>query len=348
MAYWVNKPSLFKRLRKGPIVVALVLALLVGGGFGLHAWYNRNLGAVSSSHRVTYFPIASGSSLQEIAEDLKRAHLIRSVTAFEAYVRGRQLYSKMQAGTYALTPSMSTPTIVSKIVNGEVSRSYLTILPGKTVKQIRQTFKESGYSDNELDAAFDPDTYPDEPVLASLPAGASLEGFLYPDSFQKVTDTSAQAIIKESLEEMEKHLTPDIVSGFSDQGLNVYQGVTLSSIVYQESGDPSDEPTVAQVFLLRLKQGMGLGSDVTAFYAAGLVGQGHTLGVDSPYNTRIHTGLPPGPIGNMTEDALKAVAHPANTDYLFFVAGDNGVLHFSHTEAEHEQAIKQFCTKECS
>ena len=347
MAYSVAKPSM-KRLKKGPIIVVLIVALLIGGGFGLHAWYNRNLGPVSSSHQISYFPIATGSSLQEIADDLKRAHLIRSVTAFEAYVRGRQLYSKMQAGTYALSPSMSTPTIVSKIVNGEVSRSYLTILPGKTVSQIRQTFKQAGYGDAELDTAFNPDTYPDEPVLANLPPGASLEGFLYPDSFQMVNNTPAQTIIRESLEEMQKHLTPDIISGFSAHGLNPYQGVTLASIVYLESGDPMYEPMVAQVFLSRLQQGIMLGSDVTAFYAAGLVGQGHTLGVDSPYNTRINTGLPPGPIGNLTEDALKAVAHPATTDYLFFVAGDNGVLHFSHTEAEHEQAIKQYCTKECS
>jgi UPF0755 protein len=341
-------PKRFGFLSSRIVILAIVALLVVGGALGARAWYNRNLAAVSSSQQVTYFPVASGSSLQEIATDLKRAYLIRNVTAFEAYVRGRQLYSKMQAGTYALTPSMSTPTIVSKIVNGQVSSSYLTILPGKTVKQIRQTFKQSGYSDAELDVAFNPDTYPDEAVLANLPAGATLEGFLYPDSFQKETATPAQAIVRESLEEMQKHLTPDIINGFSAQGLNTYQGITLASIAYQESGDPSTEPTVAQVFLSRLKQGMMLGSDVTAFYAASLAGQGQSLTVDSPYNTRLHTGLPPGPISNMTADALKAVAHPSNTDYLYFVAGDNGVVHFSHTEAEQEQAVKQYCTKQCS
>lgn len=329
--------------------VVLIAAVIIGvGAWGLHSWYNRNLAPVSSSQQVVYFPIATGSSLHAIAVDLKRADLIRNSQAFETYVRGRQLYAKMQAGTYALSPSMSVPQIVDKIVGGEVSTSYVTILPGKTIKQIEQTFKQAGYSDAEIAVAFDPATYPDEPVLASLPAGASLEGFLYPDSFQKETDTPAQTIIRESLEEMQQHLTSDIVNGFAAQGLNPFQGVTLASIVYQESGNPSDEPTVAQVFLLRLKQGMMLGSDVTAFYAASLVGQGQTLGVDSPYNTRLHTGLPPGPIGNMTQDALKAVAHPSNTDYLYFVAGDNGKIHFSHTEAEHEQAIKQYCTTQCS
>ena len=341
-----GKPRHF--LLSWPVLLIAAIIIFGGGFLAVRGWYNRNLGAVSSSTQVVYFPISPGSSLQEIADDLKGVHLIRSATAFETYVRGRQLYSKMQAGTYALSPSMSTPQIVDKIVKGEVSRSYVTILPGKTIKQIRETFKQAGYADAELDAAFNPATYPDETILNYLPTGATLEGLLYPDSFQKEATTPAQTLIRESLEEMQKYLTPDIITGFSTQGLNPYQGITLASIVYAESGDAEAQPTVAQVFLLRLSQGMALGSDVTAFYAANLAGQGKTLGVDSPYNTRIHTGLPPGPIGTFNGTALKAVAHPSNTDYLFFVAGDNGAIHFSHTEAEHEQAIKQYCTKECS
>ncbi len=331
------------------IIVLVIIAIIAGAGvWGLKSWYNRNLAAVSSSQQVVYFPVAQGSTLHEIATDLERAGLIRSTRAFETYVRGRQLYAKMQAGTYALNPSMSTPNIVDKIVKGDVSTSYLTILPGKTIKQIRQTFKEAGYSDAEIDVAFNPDTYPDVSILSDLPANTSLEGYLYPDSFQREAATSAQTLVRESLDEMQKHLTPDIISGFAAQGLSRYQGVTMASIVYQESGEPASQPTVAQVFLSRLKQGMMLGSDVTAFYAASLVGQGQTLGVDSPYNTRIHTGIPPGPIGNMTRDALKAVAHPSNTDFLYFVAGDDGKIHFTHTQAEHDKATRQYCTKQCS
>lgn len=343
---YLRKP----RIKHSWLLIAIAAVILVTSiGYGMHAWYNRNLAAVSSSNSQTvYFTVITGSTVHDIAIDLKRADLIRSTTAFEAYVRGKSLFSALQAGTYAFSKSMSTPQIVDKMVKGDVSRNLLTILPGKTIRQIRQAFKQAGYSDNELDIAFSPSSYPDEPILASLPAGASLEGFLYPDSFQKEATTPAQTIIRESIEEMQSHLTPDIINGFAAQGLNTYQGVTLASIVYQESGAPSSQPTVAQVFLLRLKQGMMLGSDVTAFYAASQAGAGKTLGVDSPYNTRLHTGLPPGPIGNMADSALKAVAHPSNTDYLYFVAGDDGTIHFSHTEAEHEQAIAQYCHKECS
>jgi UPF0755 protein len=124
--------------------------------------------------------------------------------------------------------------------------------------------------------------------------------------------------------------------------------VILASIVNQESGDPNAQPTIAQVFLLRLKQGMLLQSNVTANYAADLAGVARNVAINSPYNTYLHQGLPPGPIGNVTASALKAVAHPSNTTYLFFIAGDNGAIHFSSTEAEHEQAIKQYCHNLCA
>jgi len=339
------------RTRRGRklAIIGVALVLLIAGGYvaGRH-WYDNNLAAVSAdSSQTVYFTVASGSSGDQIAKDLKSKGLIRSIEAFNIYIRGK-LFGSLQAGTYILSPSMSTPQIVSKIMSGDVARNLFTILPGKTIKQLKQSFKDAGYSDAEIAAAFDPANYKDEPVLASLPSGASLEGFLYPDSFDKQADTPAQTIIRQSLEEMQSHLTPDVIAGFSAHGLNVYQGVTLASIVLQESGSSTSQPTVAQVFLSRLNQGMMLGSDVTAFYAAGLAGAGQTLGVDSPYNTRLHTGLPPGPIGNVTDSALQAVAHPSSTDYLYFVAGDDGVIHFSHTEVEHEAAVKQYCTKQCS
>ncbi len=336
------------RLTRGWVIIAVLVVLLTAGALVTRSWYERNLGPVSSSDAVTYFTIQPGESLHNISTGLSNDHLIKNIQSFEFYVRGRKLYAKMQAGTYALTPSMSTPQIVSKIVNGEVSTNLMTILPGKTIADIKQAFKTAGYAAAEIAAAFDPATYPDESVLANLPPGASLEGFLYPDSFQKTSTTPAQTIIRESLEEMQGHLTADITAGFKAQGLSIYQGVTLASIVYQESGDPASDPTVAQVFLSRLKQGMPLQSNVTADYASDLAGVARTVSIQSPYNTYLHAGLPPGPIGNMAGDALKAVAHPSSTDYLYFIAGDDGTIHFSHTETEHQQAISQYCHKLCA
>lgn len=336
------------RLKKLWILIAILVALIIGGGLAAHSWYNRNLAAVSGSMQITEFTVEPGASLHQIATGLKDDNLIRNAVAFERYVRSRGAFPKMQAGTYALRPSMSTPQIVDKMVKGTVTTTDVTIYPGKTLDDIRKIFKQVGYTDAQLDTAFDPATYPDEPVLANLPAGASLEGMLYPDTFQKADGTSAQAIIRQSLEEMQAQLTPDIVAGFKAHGLNVYQGITLASIVYQESGDPAADPTIAQVFYKRLNQGMPLQSNVTANYAADKAGVARTVTINSPYNTYLHTGLPPGPIGNMTISTLKAVSNPSSTDYLFFIAGDDGTIHFSSTQAQHEDAIRQYCHKLCA
>lgn len=339
----VRTPTIRRRWISLVIIIVLMIV-----GYGVHTWYDRNLAPVSDSLQMTTFTVASGESLNRIAADLKQDDLIRNSAAFKFYVRLRGSYAKIQAGTYTLRPSMSAPQIVSKFTKGDVSKSDVTIYPGKTIQDIRQIFKQVGYSDSELDTAFDASTYSGEPVLSYLPSGASLEGFLYPDTFQKTATTSAQAIIRQSLEEMQSHLTADVIAGFRNQGLSVFQGVTLASIVNQESGDPSAQPTIAQVFLSRLKQGMPLQSNVTADYASDMAGVARTVTIDSPYNTYLHPGLPPGPIGNVTDSALKAVAHPSATNYLYFIAGDDKTIHFSVTEAQHEQAIKQYCHNLCA
>lgn len=185
-------------------------------------------------------------------------------------------------------------------------------------------------------------------MFANKPAGTTLEGFLYPDSFEKDPTTKVSNIITESLTEMQEKLTPDIVSGFAQQGLNIYQGVTLASIVEQEVNKPVDKPIVAQVFISRLHAGMNLGSDVTAYYGSLLAGQTPSLSYDSPYNTLLNPGLPPGPISNVDETYLEAVAHPANSNYLYFVTGDNGVTYYSQTLQEHDAQTQQYCQKLCS
>ena len=336
--------------RKKWLLVALLGAVFIFGSVTLvRDWYFNNLRPVSSSTTSSYFTIESGATPQQIATDLQRSNLIRSSKTFVTYVRGNELSDKLQAGTYILTPSMSVQQIVKKMTSGDVAKNLLTILPGKTLSQIKTEFTAAGYSQSEVDSAFNASQYSDEPALASLPKGADLEGFLYPDSFQKQADTPASTIIRESLAEMQKNLTTDIVDGFAAHGLSVYQGITLASIVYQESGDPSSQPTIAQVFYSRIANGMPLQSNVTADYAADLAGVARTVTIDSPYNTYLHTGLPPGPIGNVTSAVLKAVAHPASTSYLYFVADEQThVIYFSSTQAEQDDLISQHCPNTCA
>lgn len=337
-----------KRLKRLPLIIILVAVLILGGGIvGLRSWYQRNLNPVSAVAQSQYFSVASGSSLHQIGVKLKSAGLIRNTRVFETYVRSNELHDKLQAGTYSLSPSMSVNQIVEKMVKGDVARNLLTILPQKRLDEIKQAFAAAGYLSSEIEVAFNPASYRGHPVLASLPAEASLEGFLYPDSFEKQSDTPAKDIVRQSLDLMQKYLTAEVVNGFAARSLNVYQGVILASIVAEETDNPKYQPTVAQVLLSRLQKDMPLQADVTTFYATALSGQPKSLSFESPYNTHLNNGLPPGPISNMTYDALQAVAHPSNTDYLYFVAGDDEKIYFSRTEAEHTEAAAKYCKKKC-
>lgn len=341
----MRKPG---RPSKAFLIIVPIVVLIIGGGIiGLRTWYERNLMPVSALSNNQYFNVTSGSSLHQIGVKLKNAGLIRSTRAFETYVRSNELHDKLQAGTYSLSPSLKVADIVKKMINGDVAKNLLTILPQKRLDEIKQAFVNAGYSQAQTSVAFDPASYPNQAVLASLPAGASLEGYLYPDSFEKQADTPAMTIIRESLDEMQKYLTPDVVNGFAARSLSIYQGIILASIVAQETDDPIYQPTVAQVLLLRLARGIPLQADVTSFYAAAVTGLPKSLSIDSPYNTHLHSGLPPGPISNMTSDALKAVARPDSTDYLFFVAGDDNKIHFSRTQAEHDDAVNKYCKIKC-
>ena len=325
----------------------IAVLIIVGTVLATRHYYDENLQPVSANQQSTSITVPPGYTLKQTAQLLKHKNIIRNSLIFEQYVRGADAADKIKAGTYALSPSYSVQEIVSILTEGKVQTNLFTILPGQTIASIKQAMLVAGFKQADIDNAFSPSLYANHPALVDNPAGSSLEGFLYPESFQKTSDTKAQHIVQDSLDEMQKRLTPDVRDAYSKEGLNVYQAVTLASIVEKESGRASDQPQVAQVFLSRLAQGMRLQSDVTAFYGDNLAGQPNDTTYDTPYNTYLHDGLPPGPISNVTDTALQAVAHPASTSWLYFVAGDDGTTYFSQTQAEHDAQVAQYCHKLC-
>ncbi len=334
--------------RMAAIVAALLIAGLIASIFVIRGNYYANLKPVGTSQRNQLVVVKKGDTAREIAATLKEAGVIRQTWAFEWYVRNHDLRDKLQAGSYYIRSSQSVQEIAKILTQGQVATDLVTILPGQRLDQIQQALVNAGFTPDDVEKSLNPDLYKDHPALSDKPAGASLEGYLYPESFQRHPDTSAQVIIKASLDEMQKRLTPDVRAGFVKHGLTIHQGVILVSIVEQEVGKKSDRPIVAQVFLTRIQQGMQLGSDVTAFYGAIINDQKPSVAYDSPYNTRIHSGLPPGPISNVSQTSLEAVANPAGTDYIYFVAGDDGNTYFSKTLKEHEALTAQHCKKLCA
>ena len=338
-----------RRRRITAIVISLVIVLAAGGAavWAVRNYYQTNLKPVSSSQTAVIVTIPEGSTVSDIADLLKKDNLIRNSRIFTQYVRSQNQQDHLQAGTYSLRPSQSVQEITSIINGGNILKRLFTILPGQRVDQIKSAMINAGFSTTEVEASFNPDLYKNFPALADKPAGASLEGYLYPDSYQKIATTKPQTIIEQSLDEMHKHLTPAIRDGLVKQGLTVHQGVNLASAIEMEVSKPADRPIVAQVFLKRLRLGMLLQSDAMTTYGDILAGHGPSTSFDTPYNVYIHPGLPAGPISNVSQSSLEAVVSPASTDWLYFVSDKDGNTYFSHTEAEHQALVRQHCQDLC-
>ncbi len=231
-----------------------------------------------------------------------------------------------------------------------------TIRPGETIYEIKDALVELGYDATEVDKAFNAD-YGFE-FLKSRPAGSTLEGYLYGETHEFYKTDDVKTILSKFLEGMGEVIkNNDLEKKFADRGLTLYEGITLSSIVQSETGALTDEmPKVAQVFYSRLAYGIPLGSDVTVSYALDTIDpdrQEHSdnqaaLGVDSCYNTRQNAGLPCGPVSNPGLEALLAVAQPSDTAYLYFLTGDDGLMYYSYTEAEHNQNVYAHCQNLCN
>ncbi len=344
--HWSRRKKFFVGLA---VFVGLIVVMIISAV----VWYQQQLTPVSndtSLHvRVT---IESGSTPSEIATQLKESGVIRSQVAFAIYTKLTGTQDTLKAGTYSFQPSLSTPAIVDHLVSGKQDTFRLTFLPGDTLANNRQKIIELGYSAAEVDAAL-AKSY-DRPLFAGKPTSADLEGYIFGDTYEFDASATVEDILGRTFDEYEAAIKEnDLVSGFNKQGLTLFQGITLASIVQREvtNATPSvandDQKQVARVFLNRMAAGMTLGSDVTYQYAAKKMGVAPTPTLDSPYNTRIHTGLPPGPIAVPGVGALVAVANPGINDYLFFLSGDDNVTYFAKTEAEHQQNIANHCQKKC-
>ncbi|MBR2741593.1 endolytic transglycosylase MltG [Candidatus Saccharibacteria bacterium] len=229
-----------------------------------------------------------------------------------------------------------------------------TILPGENIFDIKKKLVEVGYSETEVDEALNAQY--DFDFLKGRPEGATLEGYLFGETIEFYKSATAKEIIETFLKEMGKVIEENqLEQKYSAQGLSLFEGITLASVVQKEASPP-EQPTVAQVFLSRMGYGIPLGSDVTVSYALDVVDPDRVtykdnqaaLKIDSCYNTRLYAGLPCGPISNPSLTALLAVAAPSDTTYLYFLTGDDGLMYYSYTEYEHNQNARTHCKELCN
>lgn len=314
-------------------------------------WYQANLKPLSDDETEVIVSIPEGASAQEIGRLLEAEGVIRSSTAFDWYTGLNDFRGKMQAGGYRFSKNDSVQEIVARLLAGDVASDLVIVLPARRLDELKASFIGYGFSSGEVEDALKPENYLDHPALGYKPTGASLEGYIYPDSYQRTDRTSLQAIVRLALDELDGVITADLRQALANQGLSVHQAIILASIVEREVPAASgDRPTVAQVYLKRLRDGMLLQADPTALYGK-LLATGVTDGwreYDSPYNTYRYSGLPPGPIANVSALSLQAVAFPAQTDYLYFVSGDDDKTYFARTLAEHENNVATHCRRKCA
>jgi UPF0755 protein len=340
-------------------IFAIFVAIGAGVTIGFFAWMAIQMSPIDkNSNQLIAIKIEAGASPSNIADELKKASIIKSSSAFNIYIRLTGKNSQLQAGSYRLSPAESIQQIVEHLTKGNVDQFSITFYPGATLTDnytkdeskkydVTTVLKRAGYSGDEIAAALSK-TY-DSPLFQDKPVGADLEGYIYGETYKFNVGASVEDILKATFTEFYRDIEDNnLVKLFADRGLTLYEGITLASIVQREDGNADSQKQVAQVFYSRIASGMALGSDVTYQYICDKNGVERNVNYDSPYNTRRYMGLTPGPIAVPGLSALKAVAEPADGDYLYFLAGDDKKIYFAHTEAEHEQNIVEHCQVGCA
>lgn len=299
------------------------------------------------------FIVTPGETANEIAQGLAQEDLLRNTDLFLNYLRYRGFDSGLEAGTYLLDPRATIPELAVALTQATAQEVELRFLEGWRLEEM------AAYLDTVKAAEIDADQFLElarrqmpldaasHAFLADLPAQQSLEGYLFPDTYRVTLDAQAADLISQMLRNFDQRVTPSLRAAFANNGLTLHQAVTLASIVERETPLEGERPMVAGVFYNRLSLGMRLQADPTVQYAVGFDASGNSwwkspltaadLEISSPYNTYRNEGLPPGPIANPGLASLEAVANPAVTNNLYFVADcDAAGSHlFSETYEAH-------------
>lgn len=320
-------------------LVLILLVLAVGGGAWLYRYANQALPLPSQPFE---FELKPGGSLRSVARQLSDARLLPEAWSFVVLARLLGKQSEIKAGNYQLQESLSPLALVQKITKGDVSQYEIRFIEGWTFRQMRNeldrqdgiTHETAGLSDSE--------------VLKLVGADEGhAEGLFFPDSYYFNRGSSDVSILKRSYKTMQRHLA----YAWAERDTSVpyaspYEALIMASIVEKETGQSSERPMIAAVFVNRLRIGMRLQTDPTVIYGLGEKYDGNIhkrdLQTDTAYNTYTRAGLPPSPIAMPGSGSIQAALHPAQSKAFYFVAKGNGSHQFSETLAEHNRAVFRY------
>ncbi len=361
------------------VAILAVLVLLVGGGYllvrkigsgpvidlgslpkseggiekTLIGWYlqfrQKDLQTpLNPNGESVVFVVQPGETAAQIAEHLEQAGLSADASLFRWLVRYYDLGNSLEAGEYELSPGMNMMEIAERLQHGRLRETTVTIPEGWRLEEVAAYLGAQGIVDQGEFLALATSGEFDFDFLRNRPPEASLEGYLFPDTYRIAPSFGTRDVVMLMLTNFGDRFTPEMRARADALGMTIHEVVTLASIVEREAVIPDERPLIAAVYLNRLEQVMYLGADPTVQYALGFnQDTGKWWGtltpedyqsVDSPYNTYTHLGLPPGPICNPGLASMQAVLYPADVDYLYFlrndIAGDGSHV-FSRTFEEH-------------
>ena len=332
--------------------IFLLILLLILGGVGFWG-YQKLTSFVHTPVNVTQdqlLTIERGTTGSKLAALLEQENILEHADLLPWLLKLQPQLNKVKAGTYSLTGVKTLQDLLDMINSGKEAQFSVKFIEGKTFKEWRKNLENAPHLKQTLQGKSDKEIM----ALLDIPAVAkavyewnNMDGWLYPDTYNYTPNSTDLELLKRSTTRLQKAL--DKAWSERDENLPLadpYQMLILASIVEKETGIAAERPQVASVFINRLKANMKLQTDPTVIYGMGENYTGNIRKKDletiTPYNTYVIEGLPPTPIAMVSESALQAVAHPAKTEFYYFVADGSGGHKFTRNLNEHNKAVQEY------
>lgn len=326
------------------LLLLLLLVLAALAWFGSEA-YRKVLSPFQGYAQNTVVLIESGMPVSAIGKKLQRQGVIASADYFTRYYRLFFAGKKLKAGEYLFDGPLSMRQVIEKLEEGKVLLYKVTVKEGLWIGETAQIFEEAGlFTAAEFRRAAG-----NAALVRDIdPEAEDLEGYLFPETYLVRKDITPREMAALMVGRFRRNFSNTFIWRAMDIGMSLHQAVILASLIEKETANRDERFLISSVFHNRLRQNMLLDCDSTIIYALKKAGsydgnlRWDDLKSDSPYNTRKHRGLPPGPIASPGAASLEAALYPETSDYLYFVAKDKGSHYFSKSLAEHNHAVRKY------
>ncbi|MCD6402457.1 endolytic transglycosylase MltG [bacterium] len=340
------------------MIKKILISIILLVGFLMGTFY---VPVAPFSQEEIVFIVKRGESSKEIAMNLEKEGLIFWAPIFRSYVFMKGISGKLKAGSYLLSRTMSLSEIAEKFVKGEVIKEKIVIPEGWNLRDIAFYFERKGmfqaakfwelvgfpaidYS-KTTDLPKIKDFSSEYDFLRDKPKNVSLEGYLFPDTYEISKDITLEEIVRKMLDNFDKKLTPTLREEIKNQKKSIFEIVTMASLLEKEVKTKEDKEIVSGILWKRLENKIPLQVDATITYITGKrttkISKEETQ-IDSPYNTYKYLGLPLGPICNPGLESILAALHPKNSEYWYYLSTPEGKTIFSKTLKEHNIAKAKY------